>query len=161
MIIMFEFNFEVRRNMKYMKTKPVGFVRWIHCLLPLVAGVMLAAGCASARHTAQTEQMLADAGFKQVAASSEKQIAHLQTLPVDKLTVVKLKGKTIYVFPDPAHNRLYVGNLAAYQEYQQILSYKKIEGQNRVMADLGEDTGQDDVKWVDWSNNTGWSYGSD
>ena len=144
-----------------MRTKPVWFGKLIHCLLPVVAGVMLAAGCASTRPAEWTEQMLSEAGFKQVAASSEKQVKHLKTLPVDRLTVVKLKGKTYYVFPDPAHNQIYVGNPEAYQTYQQIVSYDKIGGQNRVMADLGEDTGQDEDSWVDWSNNSGWTYGSD
>jgi hypothetical protein len=122
--------------------------------------LVLAAGCASTKHTEQTEQMLSEAGFKQVVANSEKQVKHLQTLPVDRLTVVKLKGKTLYVFPDPAHNLIYVGNLEEYQTYQQILSYNKIEAQNRVMADLGEDTGDDELKWADWSSNSGWTYGS-
>lgn len=126
-----------------------------------VALLIWVGGCASTKNTEHTEQMLSEAGFKPVAASSEKQLNHLKTLPVDKLTVVKLKGKTYYVFPDPAHNQIYVGNLEAYQTYQQILSYNNISGQNRVMADLGEDTGEDDVEWVDWSKNTGWTYGSD
>jgi hypothetical protein len=129
--------------------------------LAAVGLLVLAAGCASTRHTEQTEQMLIRAGFKPVAASSEKQVKHLQTLPADKLTVAKLKGKTFYVFPDPAHNQIYVGDPEAYQSYQQILLYNKIEAQNRVMADLGEDPGDDDVKWVEWSNNTGWTHGSD
>jgi hypothetical protein len=114
-----------------------------------------AAGCASTRHAEQTEHLLTQAGFKSVAASSEKQVVHLKTLPVDKLTVVKIKGKTYYLFPNSAHNRLYVGNPEAYQSYQQLLSYQNLNDQNRVMADLGEDTGGGEDKWVEWTNNTG------
>jgi hypothetical protein len=126
-----------------------------------VALLVWVAGCASTRHTERTEQLLSEAGFHQVAAASEKQITHLKTLPADKLTVVKLKGKTFYVFPDPAHQLLYVGNAEAYQTYQQLVTYNQIDGQNRVMAGLGEDTGGDDDRWVGWSQNTGWTYGSD
>lgn len=118
------------------------------------------AGCVTAQRAEQTEQMLSQAGFRKVAASSETEIKHLQTLPVDKLTVVKLQGKTFYVFPDPAHNQIYVGNPEEYQSYQQIVLYNKTEAQNRVMAALGEDTGNGDGNWVEWSNNTGWAGGS-
>ena len=67
--------------------------------------LLLAAGCASTKPVQQTETMLRQAGFKPVAASSERQIQHLQSLPADKLTVLKLKGKTFYVFPDPRTTR--------------------------------------------------------
>jgi hypothetical protein len=144
-----------------MRTKPFWFGRLIRCLLPVIAGVVLATGCASTRHVEQTEHLLIKAGFKRVVASSEKQIKHLQTLPVNKLTVVKLKGKTYYVFPDPARNQIYVGTVVEYQTYQHYLTYSKIEAQDRVMAALGEDGGDNDANWVEWSNNTGWTYGSD
>lgn len=128
-------------------------------LMAVVALLALVAGCASTRQVKQTEQMLTQAGFKTIAASSEKQVKHLQTLPVDKLTVVKLKDKTIYVFPDPAHNQIYVGSLPEYQNYQQILGDSKIAAQSRVMDELGED-GNDHANWAEWSNNTGWTYGN-
>ena len=51
--------------------------------------------------------------------------------------------------------------MTAYQNYQQILEDRQIAVQSRVMADLGEDTGLDDFRWVEWSNNTGWNSGSD
>jgi hypothetical protein len=155
-----DFTSETIRNELIMKTKPFRLGRLLNYLLPLMAGAMLAAGCVIARHAEQTEKMLSQAGFKQVAASSETLVKHLQTLPVDKLTVVKLKGKTFYVFPDPAHNQLYVGNPEEYQSYQQIVLYNKTEAQNRVMAALGEDTGDGDGNWVEWSNSTGWAGGS-
>jgi hypothetical protein len=124
-----------------------------------VVGLLaLAPGCASTRQAEQAEQMLAQAGFTPVAARSERQVKHLQTLPVDRLTVVKLNGKTIYVFPDPAHHQIYVGNLQEYQNYRLILSDNKVEEQSRVMAALEED-GNDQANWADWSNNSGWTYG--
>ena len=118
----------------------------------------LASGCATTKHT---EQMLVQAGFKAVAANTDKQAQHLKTLPVDKLSVAKLNGKTYYVFPDPAHNRIYVGNVQAYQDYQHAVMYAKLQADNRVMGALGEDTGQSgDIRWADWSENTGWTGGS-
>jgi hypothetical protein len=127
-----------------------------------IAGIFLllalASGCAT---TKNTEQMLVQAGFKIVPANTDKQAQHLKTLPADKLSVAKLNGKTYYVFPDPAHNRIYVGNVQAYQDYQQAVMYAKLQADNRVMGALGEDTGQSgDVRWASWSENTGWTGGS-
>ena len=119
----------------------------------------LVTGCATTKHT---EQMLTDAGFKPVVASTDKQLQHLKSLPADKLSVAKVNGKTFYVFPDPAHNRIYVGNAQAYQDYQQAVVYAKTAASSREMSALGEDGGgADDSRWVEWSNNSGWSYGND
>lgn len=117
-------------------------------------------GCVSTK-IKSTEQILTEAGFKPVVASSAKQEQHLKSLPVDKLTVAKLNGKTFYVFPDPAHHQIFVGNLEQYQTYRQVLGYSKIEGAIRLAADEGQYSGADDDKWVEWTNNTGWTYGSD
>jgi hypothetical protein len=91
----------------------------------------LAAGCASTKHT---EQMLSAAGSKAVVPSTVRQEQQIKTLRADKLTVAHRSGKTYYVFPDPAHNRLYVGNPQQYQNYQQMLANNKIAVQNRVDA---------------------------
>jgi hypothetical protein len=128
-------------------------------LVSAVAMLLLAAGCASTKHT---EQMLSAAGFKAVVPNSPKQEQQIKTLPADKLTMAHRNGKTFYVFPDPAHHRLYVGNLQQYQAYQQILADKKIAGQNRVDADMARADGADDAdRWAVWTENTGWVTGSD
>ena len=124
-----------------------------------VAVLALAAGCASTKHT---EQMLSAAGFKAIVPNTAKQEQQLKTLPADKLTVAHRSGKTFYVFPDPAHHRLYVGTLQQYQTYQQILADNKIAGQNRVDADMAGVDGNDDAdRWGVWTENSGWVTGSD
>ena len=68
--------------------------------------MLLAVGCAT---TKQTEQMLSAAGFKAVIPNTlPTGTTNQKLLPVDKLTVAHRNRKTYYVFPDPAHNRLYV-----------------------------------------------------
>ena len=122
------------------------------------AWLLLAAGCATTRHT---EQLLTAAGFKTVVPHTPQQEQQIKTLPADKLTVAKRSGKTYYVFPDPAHNQLYVGNLEQYQTYRQILSDNQIAGQNRVEADMaGADGDNDENRWAVWSENSGWVTGS-
>ena len=118
----------------------------------------LAMGCATTKHT---EQMLGDAGFKRVAAQTPKQVQHLKTLPADRLTVVKVNGKTFYVFPDPAHNILYLGNPEEYQTYKESVSLQKLEGQNRVDAIEDQASGDDAGTWVEWTSSSGWTHGND
>lgn len=123
-----------------------------------IALLALATGCASTKHT---EQMLSAAGFKAIVPKTPQQEQQIKTLPADKLTVAHRNGKTFYVFPDPAHNQLYVGNLEQYQTYQQILEENKIAGQNRVDADMaGADGDNDENRWAVWTENSGWVTGS-
>ncbi len=104
--------------------------------------------------------MLSAAGFKAVVPNTPQQEQQIKTLPADKLTVAHRSGKTYYVFPDPAHNQLYVGNLEQYQTYQQILQDNKLAAQSRVDADLSGAGGDDENKWAVWTENSGWVTGS-
>jgi len=123
-----------------------------------VALLAMAVGCASTKHT---EQMLSAAGFKAVVPKTPQQEQQIKTLPADKLTVAHRSGKTYYIFPDPAHNQLYVGSPQQYQTYQQILEDNKIAGQNRVDADMaGVDGNDDENRWAVWTENSGWVTGS-
>jgi hypothetical protein len=124
-----------------------------------VALLALVAGCASTKHT---EQMLTTAGFKVVIPNTPAQEQQIKTLPADKLTVAHRNGKTYYVFPDPAHNRLYVGGLQSYQNYQQILSDNQIAAEDRVDTEISQGLGEEnaDDKWAVWTENTGWTSGS-
>jgi len=96
--------------------------------LSCIALLALAAGCVSARQTKQTEQLLYDANFKTVAATTARQEQQLKALPRDKVTMVQRNGKTYYVFPDVAHNRIYVGSQKQYQSYQQIRADYQLSG---------------------------------
>jgi hypothetical protein len=130
--------------------KPFGF-------FSAVALLALAAGCASTKHT---ETMLSAAGFKVVVPNTPAQEQQIKTLPADKLTVAHRDGKTYYVFPDPAHNRLYVGSPQSYQNYQQILWDNKIARQDRVDTDMSGADGDDQNRWAVWTENSGWTSGS-
>ena len=141
-----------------MKTKSLWFSSFIPCIFAALA--LLVAGCAGTRHVASTEQLLMESGFKKVVANSDAQSKHLQTLPMDKLTMTKQNGKTVYVFPDPAHNQIYVGDSVAYQTYQETLTDQKLAEQTHVMKALGEDGGHAEADWAAWNSNSGWTSGS-
>ena len=124
-----------------------------------VALLSLFVGCASAKHT---ESMLSAAGFKAVVPNTAAQEQQIKTLPADKLTVAHRNGKTYYVFPDPAHDRLYVGGPQSYQSYRQILSDNKIAAEDRVDVEIEHGLGEEnsDVNWAAWNENEGWASGS-
>jgi hypothetical protein len=126
--------------------------------LAAVAGAMLfITGCATPKHT---EQLLGQAGFHRVAANTDQQMAHLMTLPADKLTIARIDGQPCYVFPDPKRHQLYVGNQEQYDSYQQILSYQQLQRESRVLAVEDEGPGDDTIKWAQWTKDTGWTGGS-
>jgi hypothetical protein len=52
--------------------------------------------------------------------------------------VKKRSGKTYFLFPDPAHNQLYVGDQAQYQKYRQLRLQKKLSDE-KIAAELDEE----------------------
>jgi hypothetical protein len=90
--------------------------------LATLALAAFAIGCA----TQQQEKLLSQAGFRTSSVSSSEGQQHLKTLPQGKITPVMRSGKTYYIFPDSAHNRVYVGDQAQYQKYRQLRSQQKL-----------------------------------
>jgi len=84
-------------------------------------------------------------------ASTPTQEQRLKSLPPGKISTVQRNGKTYYVFPDVAHNRIYLGTPNEYQNYQQILADSKIAEQDRVGVEMaGADGGTDFDDWGSW-----------
>ncbi len=125
--------------------------------LSAIALLALLVGCATTKHT---ENLLSEAGFIHVAATTDKQVKHLMSLSPDKLTIARINGKAFYVFPDPANKQLYVGNAEQFQTYQQILAYNQLTGDSRVLAVEDEGPGDDAAKWVEWTESSGWTHGT-
>ncbi len=98
-----------------------------------LALLAFAVGCAT---THQPENLLSEAGFKTVSASTPKQQQRLKTLEPGKITPVRGDGKTHFVFPDPAHNQLYVGGQAEHQKYQQLRLQHKLSNENLIAAEV-------------------------
>jgi hypothetical protein len=70
--------------------------------------------------------MLVASGFKVITPKTPAQQQKLQNLPPGKMTMIQKKGKTYYIFPDPAHNQAYVGRPRQYQTYLQMRADKKL-----------------------------------
>jgi hypothetical protein len=104
--------------------------------LATLALVVFALGCA----TQQKEKLLTQAGFRTSGVSTPEGQQHLKTLTPGKITPVKRGAKTYYIFPDPAHNRVYVGDQAQYQKYRQLRSEQKLtEEQIAAQVNTEED----------------------
>ncbi len=113
-------------------------------LLGAIAFAALAMGCAS---TQSTENLLSAAGFKTIVATTPQQQQHLKTLPPNKVTLAQRDGKIYYVFADPAHNQIYVGNPSQYQKYQQLRLANSLAQDQLATAELNNETA---MGWGMW-----------
>jgi hypothetical protein len=105
-------------------------------LLATLALAAFALGCA----TQQQEKLLSEAGFRTKSVSTPEGQQHLKTLTQGKITPVMRSGKTYYIFPDAANNRVYVGDQAQYQKYRQLRSQQKLaEEEIAARVDTEED----------------------
>ena len=95
--------------------------------LALVALVSLLGGCATTA-SPRAENVLLSAGFKAKVATTAKQRQELQTLLKGKVSAVRQKGKTFYVYPDAPHNQIYVGNKAQYRAYKNLVAQQPTSG---------------------------------
>jgi len=87
----------------------------------LALAVLVAlAGCATALSTPagpSNESLLATAGFRAVAATSIPLLQRLPTLPQGQVTAITQTGRTWFVYPDPANQRILVGTQAQYDAH--------------------------------------------
>lgn len=105
-------------------------------LLSLAALVALGAGCQTTR---QTEDLLSAAGFKIMPASTLEQQTHLKTIPSGKITSVQRDGKMYFVYPDKAHQVIYVGTDAQFQEYQKLRLKNQMAAEQVEAAQMNAD----------------------
>jgi len=96
-------------------------------------------GCAIT--VANTEGLLAQAGFRAIPADTPQRAEHLQTLPAHKLIRRKTDGKLYYVYADPSECKcMYVGSESAYAKYKTL-----VQGQDEAMA-LREEREEENVQ---------------
>ena len=82
------------------------------------------------------ESVLLSAGFKTKVATTAKQRQELKTLPAGQVSPVTQKGKTFYIYPDAARNRIYAGNETEYQKYQGLITKTRGSDGPIVKTDL-------------------------
>src|SRR6266487_2111729 len=118
-----------------------------------VACTLLSVSCASTQTSTQNrESMLAASGFKTITPKTAAQQQKLQGLSPGKVTMIQKKGKTYYVFPDPAHNLAYIGGPKQYQNYQQLRAENKITQEDLETAEMYQDA---EMQWSLWGGGEG------
>ncbi len=133
---------------------------------PLLLAV-LAFGCASPAPSppVQAEGLLRAAGFKVVAATTDRQLQLLPTLPPGQVTVVTQTGKNFFVYPDAANNQVYVGTAKEYQAYLKLRTQNNMPVANAEAPYFQQDatmrkadTRDASVPWDLWPdfNGLGW-----
>jgi len=82
--------------------------------LALTAGtsLTLVTACqttSTSQAASQNEALLAQSGFKTIAVTTPKQQQAVSKLPKATVSAVKHQGKTYYVYPSAAQDKIYVG----------------------------------------------------
>jgi len=113
-------------------------------------------GCATTQTTMQNrESMLVASGFKVITPKTAAQQQKLQNLSPGKVTMIHKGKKTYYIFPDPVHNRSYVGGLREYQAYQQLRAINRLSKENLESGAMYQDS---EMQWSSWGGwGAGWS----
>ena len=107
----------------------------------VLAVLAFAVGCAA--NTQSTENLLSAAGFRTIVANTPQRQQHLKTLPPNKVILVQRNGKNYYVYADPAHYQIYVGNPAQYQQYQQLRLARNLAQDQLATAELNQQATMD------------------
>ena len=124
----------------------------------ILALLTFAVSCASTQTAVENkESMLVAAGFKVITPKNATQQQKLQNLPPGKLAMIQKSGKTLYVFPDAAHNQAYVGGPQEYQAYQQARLANHLAQENLETAEMYQDATMNRGAWGRWG--VGWGGG--
>lgn len=122
-------------------------------LLPLaLLPVFLITACSSVN---QKEQLMSAAGFRTVIPNTPAQIAHLKSLPQDKIIPITKKGKTLFIFADARNNWLLIGNQQQYQLFRQYALQYKIQEDKVEAASMNADA----AEWGGWGGIGGPFWG--
>jgi hypothetical protein len=117
-------------------------------LIGAIALLALAVGCANPQ---PTENLLSAAGFRTIVANTPQRQQHLKTLPPNKVVLVQRNGKNYYVYADPAHYQIYVGNPSQYQQYQQLRLARNLAQDQLATAELSQQATMDwGMVWGPW-----------
>jgi hypothetical protein len=100
-------------------------------------------GCMSVG-SPEKEGRLSAAGFVRLQADSPEKAAKLQALPQNSIVYAQRKTGNTYIYADAAGcDCAYVGNDAAYQQYQQIRAANNIAQMQETTALLNAEAASD------------------
>jgi len=118
-------------------------IRKIGIVLTGLAASAAVAGCVTVG-AQEKEGQLAAAGFTRQQAETPQKMAKLQALPQNTIVFSQRKHGPVYIYADAAGcGCAFIGNAAAYQQYQQIRAANNIAEMQETTAMLNADAAMD------------------
>jgi len=115
--------------------------RTISCAALILSAALC--GCVSIG-APEKEGRLSAAGFMRLQADTPQKMAKLQALPQDTIVYAPRKSGNAYIFADAAGCACaFVGNEAAYQQYQQLRAANNIAQMQETTALLNAEAAAD------------------
>lgn len=103
-------------------------------IITIVAVLTLITACQTTTSTtAQNETLLTQSGFKTVAVTTPKQQQAVSKLPQGTVSAVKYQGKTYYVYPTAAKDKIYVGKQAHVNAAQKAVAAQQAQAAQNNM----------------------------
>ena len=123
------FDLEQARRQKRQRSLEEQFYEQVTfiCHRDRVLGLITACQTTStgANTVSQKETLLVQAGFKWKTVTTPKQQERVSALPEGKVSAVKFKGRTYYVYPTATKDRILVGNQSQFNAYKQSLQAQR------------------------------------
>jgi len=126
---------------------------WSRFFMLVMGLAFVTAGCAAIQKSEakSTEQLLSAAGFHMKLANTPEQLANIQAMKQRTILTHQKDGQPRYVYTDAlACKCVYVGNEAAYQEFQKLQVQQNIADENLMTAQMNQDVALDWDVWGPW-----------
>src|SRR5437763_6662850 len=94
-------------------------------VLSLITACQTGSTGASAGTASQKETLLVQSGFKWKTVTTPKQQERVSALPEGKVSAVKYKGRTYYVYPTATKDRILYGTQAQFNAYKQAVESQR------------------------------------
>jgi hypothetical protein len=118
-------------------------IRTVCMGLAALAAAAILAGCMN-MGAPEKEGQLAAAGFIRQPADTPVKMTKLQALPQNTIVAAQRKGHNIYIYADAAGcGCAFIGNDAAFQQYQQIRAANNIAQMQETTAILNQEAMMD------------------
>jgi hypothetical protein len=125
------------------RSKELAVIKTVWGVLATFAASAALAGC-MAMGAQEKEGQLAAAGFVRQQADTPQKMAKLQALPQNTIVFSQRKKGAVYIYADAAGcNCAFIGNAAAYQQYQQIRAANNIAQMQETTAMLNQEAAMD------------------
>jgi hypothetical protein len=123
--------------------KEMAVIKTVRFALTVLAGSAALAGCMTVG-VQEKEGQLSAAGFVRQQADTPQKLAKLQSLPQNTIVFSQRKHGNVYIYADAAGcNCAFIGNEAAYQQYQQIRTANNIAQMQETTALLNAEAATD------------------